>query len=113
MDKALHAVELHPVQGQGAGRFRAGKFPHNDFGSQVEKALTHAVELHPVQGQGAGRFREGKVPHNEDFRLRKVDTQPRLPCRGGHGGEHGVSLLEASGKEGDVVDIGQVGDVLG
>ena len=81
-------------------------------GSQVDKAL-HAVELHPVQGQGAGRFRAGKVPDNEDFRLRKVDTQLGLSCRGGHGGEHGVSLLEASRKEGDVVDIGQVGDVLG
>ena len=57
VDKGLtHAVELHPVQGQGAGRFRAGKVPHNDFGSQVDKAL-HAVELHPVQGQGAGRLR--------------------------------------------------------
>ena len=27
VDKALHAVELHPVQGQGADRFRAGKVP--------------------------------------------------------------------------------------
>ena len=55
-----------------------------DFGSKVDKAL-HADELHPVQGQGAGRFRAGNVPHNEDFRVRKVDPQPRLACRDGDG----------------------------
>ena len=74
---------------------------------RLRRLTTHAVELHPVQGQGAGRFRAGKVPHNEDFRLRKVNTQPRLACRGGHGGEQGVSLLEASGRRPTQTDRGR------